>query len=176
MLSTAESLRAMDLKDAIYFWMHNTSNGEFSQWYPKPFEADGQLYPTAEHYMMCAKARLFGDAESEEKIRQEHVPAKVRDLGRKIAPFDGQIWDQHKFELVMAGNRAKFRDPALREVMRKTGDRFMVEASPEDRIWGIGFSAEDAPKNVPDWGENLMGKVMMQVRNEIRQELAAGRS
>lgn len=124
------------LRDAVYFWNADQLHGEFSQWYPRAFTVEHKTYPTAEHYMMCAKARLFGDVEIEEQIRVESSPEKVRDLGRRIQPFDRDIWDQHKFQLVCAGNRAKFSDPGLKEVMLATGDRLMVEASPVDRIWG----------------------------------------
>lgn len=161
-------LSAEDLVDAVYFWNADQPNGVFSQWYPRKFTANGKEYPTAEHYMMSAKASLFKDHEMEEKIRKELDPEKVRDLGRQIKNFDGQIWNKHKFDLVCDGNRAKFSDPELRTVMLDTGDRYMVEASPVDRIWGVGFVAEDAPGHLDEWGENLMGHVMMKVRSEIR--------
>lgn len=162
---------AGELQDAVYFWNADQPNGIFSQWYPKAFIADGKEYPTAEHYMMSAKASLFKDYEMEEKIRKELDPEKVRDMGRQIKNFDGKIWNKHKFDLVCAGNRAKFRDPELRSVMLATGNKFMVEASPVDRIWGVGFTAEEAPRHVDAWGENLMGHVMMKVRSEIRANI-----
>ncbi|CCG83156.1 protein of unknown function [Taphrina deformans PYCC 5710] len=151
------------LEGAVYFWNADQPNGEFSQWYPSSFVVAGQSYPTAEHYMMAAKARLFRDHDSERLIIDATEPEQVRDLGRKIKNFDGKLWNEKKFALVLDGNRAKFKDPILRAVMLGTGDRIFVEASPVDRIWGVGFDRDEAPKRVSEWGENLMGKVMMQV-------------
>lgn len=124
------------LENAVYFWNADQPHGQLSQWYPKSFKAGDCTYPTAEHYMMCAKARLFGDTDVEKKILHEAEPEKVRDLGRMIAHFNHDVWEKHKFDLVCDGNRAKFSDPELREVLLATEDRLLVEASPVDKIWG----------------------------------------
>lgn len=116
------------------------------------------------------KARLFGDIKTEKQILQETEPEKVRDLGRQISPFDRKIWDDHKFNLVCDGNRAKFTDPELQDVLLATGDRLLVEASPLDKIWGIGFDAEEAPHKYDDWAQNLMGLTITRVRDEIRKD------
>jgi ribA/ribD-fused uncharacterized protein len=60
----------------------------FSQWWPAAFKADSGRYPTAEHYMMAEKARLFGDDEMLEKIRRAESPADAKKLGRKVRGFD----------------------------------------------------------------------------------------
>ena len=58
----------------IFFWGHQSrkdgriSESCFSQWYVSPFEIEGTSYPTAEHYMMTEKAKLFGDSEVLAKI------------------------------------------------------------------------------------------------------------
>jgi ribA/ribD-fused uncharacterized protein len=52
----------------------------------------------------------------------------------------------------------------------ETGDRELVEASPEDRIWGIGFTEKDAKENGERWGQNLLGKALVEVRRRIREE------
>lgn len=43
-----------------------------------------------------------------------------------------------------------------------------MEASPSDRIWGIGFDAEHAEGNEKDWGQNKLGKALMRVREKLR--------
>ena len=155
-------------EDAIYFWMPDEEFGFFSQWYPKTFHVDGQRYYTAEHWMMATKAKFFGDMQTYKMILDEPEPEKVRDLGRLIKPFDSKVWAQHSFEVVLSGNRVKFQDSDLKERMLATGDRLLVEASPTDRLWGIGYDAAHAADHFDEWGQNLMGTVMMQIRAELR--------
>lgn len=60
-------VRAKGRPKFLFFWGHQpAADGRlsascFSQWWPARFEAEGKVYPTAEHWMMAAKARLFGD-------------------------------------------------------------------------------------------------------------------
>jgi ribA/ribD-fused uncharacterized protein len=51
-----------------------------------------------------------------------------------------------------------------------TGEREIVEASPQDRIWGVGFKESEAERNRYRWGENLLGRVLMDVRGRLREE------
>ena len=60
----------------------------------------------------------------------------------------------------------------LRAKLLSTGDRLIVEASPFDRIWGIGYSAKDASANKDTWGENLLGVALMNVRRRLREQEA----
>ena len=50
---------------------------------------------------------------------------------------------------------------------RTAGEAELVEAPPNDRIWGIGFSEQDAPGARQAWGENLLGRALMSVRTEL---------
>jgi ribA/ribD-fused uncharacterized protein len=143
----------------------------FSQWWVSPFEVEGHTYKTAEHWMMAGKAVLFGDNESLAKILQAGTPAQAKRLGRLVANFDPPTWDQHKFELVVKGNSYKFkRYPELREFLSGTGERVLVEASPVDRVWGIGLAADKpAARNPEQWkGDNLLGFALMEVREMLK--------
>ena len=142
-----------------------------SQWYPSVFEVDGKKYVTAEHYMMAGKARLFGDTHIEREILDNTDPAQVRALGRKVRPFDEATWRAHRCEIVFDGNVAKFSQlDELRGYLLSTGDAILVEASPLDRIWGIGLGADsDQARDPRLWrGENLLGFVLMDVRSHLR--------
>lgn len=72
--------------------------------------------------------------------------------------------------LVVEGNVAKFsQNPDLKEFLLGTGDAVIVEASPYDKIWGIGLKANDERARNPEtWrGENLLGFALMDVREEL---------
>lgn len=161
----------------IFFWGHSNIQGEglgkyvFSQWYPSPFTIDNIVYKTAEHWMMAQKARLFDDLPIFEKILNADKPGEVKELGRQIKGFDETIWNENKSEIVRTGNIHKFRtNPELKQFLLNTGDRIIVEASPNDTIWGIGLSQDSkGVENPHTWrGQNLLGFSLMEVRDFLR--------
>ncbi|TWT38526.1 NADAR family protein [Blastopirellula retiformator] len=163
--------------DYLMFWGHQPSKDGsiykscFSQWYEVPFTIDGQLYPTAEHWMMAAKARLFDDAEMALKIIYSDTPRQAKALGRKVRNFDDKVWTAEARRLVTEGNLAKFsQNQPLKEFLLATGDQVLVEASPYDRIWGIGLKGTDPKAAHPQtWeGQNLLGFVLMDVREALQ--------
>lgn len=144
----------------------------FSQWWGAPFELEGHTYPTAEHWMMASKARLFGDAEALTEILRSPSPAKAKQLGRTVRGFDEGRWKAARFDLVTRGNEAKFSStPELRDYLLGTGRRILVEASPRDRIWGIGLAASSPAAQDPlRWrGSNLLGFALVCARELIRR-------
>lgn len=162
----------------IFFWGHQPSaNGEitkscFSQWYTCEFVVDSVKYFTAEQYMMAQKALLFGDNNICDRIMEASHPRQFKALGRKITPFDEKVWNEHKKEIVVQGNLAKFgQNEAFKKFLLNTGNRILVEASPYDKIWGIGMSAnEDNIENPHTWkGENILGFALMEVRDMLAE-------
>lgn len=132
--------------------------------------ADNVTYPTAEHYMMAQKAKLFDDMDIFNQIIQSKHPKQAKDLGRQVKNFDENIWNEKRFEIVVQGNIAKFsQNPALKAYLLGTGDRVLVEASPVDKIWGIGLAKDNDKIHSPlNWqGLNLLGFALMQVRDEL---------
>jgi len=174
----------------LFFWGHNQSNpGQatktcFSQWFRSPFEIDGVSYATAEHYMMAEKASLFSESsKANEALIQKIVdathPQKAKQLGRQVEGFDNDIWNKHRFEIVVKGNVAKFsQNPGLSEFLISTGKRVLVEASPDDNIWGIGLTEDhsDADNPVKWKGTNLLGFALMEARSRLKLELNAAGS
>ncbi|MFJ9061335.1 NADAR family protein [Streptomyces sp. NPDC102409] len=142
-----------------------------SQWWPAPFTVDSVTYASAEHWMMAGKARLFGDTEAEALAVAASSPAAAKKVGRLVKGFDDGIWTRERFALVVEGSVHKFgQDPALRAYLLGTGERVLVEASPMDRIWGIGL-AEDDPRaaDPASWrGLNLLGFALMAARARLR--------
>ena len=178
---SAEELRRL-VRDGVQpkyllFWGHRPpaagamGKGCLSQWWPAAFTVDGLVYPSAEHFMMAAKALLFGDAETAARIREAPHPGAAKALGRQVRGFQEQRWAERRFEVIVTGNLAKFgQHPDLRDFLLGTGDRVLVEASPQDRIWGIGLAADDERAISPDrWlGLNLLGFGLMEVRHRLR--------
>jgi ribA/ribD-fused uncharacterized protein len=147
-----------------------TEASPFSQWYRCRFEADGRVFSCMEQYMMLGKATLFGDAATAEKIMAADHPRQHKALGRKVTPFDDRVWKRERENIVLAGNRAKFtQNEDLRALLLATAGTTLVEASPYDRIWGIGLGANDPRAQDPSkWrGENLLGYVLTRLRDEL---------
>lgn len=163
----------------LCFWGHTPKHklsidkSSFSQWFPSLFEVDGVQYKTAEQFMMAKKALLFKDDEAFQKIISTSNPSAVKALGRLIKNYDEAIWQQHRFAIVVEGNLAKFsQNPDLAQFLLSTGSSVIVEASPVDKIWGIGLAAEDQHSEHPlQWcGLNLLGFALMQVRAKLIEQ------
>lgn len=134
------------------------------------FEIDGIRYPSAEHYMMAEKARLFGDDDALRRILVAASPGAAKALGRRVKNFVAAEWDAASFDAVARGNIAKFgQDEGLRAYLQNTGRRVLVEASPVDRIWGIGLAVDDPRAENPEqWrGSNLLGFALMKARDVL---------
>ncbi|KAH8885070.1 DUF1768-domain-containing protein, partial [Thozetella sp. PMI_491] len=175
----------------IYFWRETEGEtGYLSQWYPCDFTDEaGTVYKTAEHYMMYQKALLFNDPATGAKILEGKHPRNVKSLGRQVKNFDETLWVEQRERIVREGNHLKFTravderglrrgksdqarpvGESLRALLLSTGNAEIVEASPFDRIWGVGFREKDAEASRQAWGLNLLGKALMEVREQFRNE------
>ena len=160
----------------VFFWGHKpkvpgrVDRSCLSNWFPSPFVVDGVRYPTTEHFMMASKARLFSDDRIYEQIVAAGGPSKAKALGRQVRGFREEVWAEHRFGIVVAGNYAKFDQTSeLGTFLIGTGTRVLVEASPRDRIWGIGMSRDNEQARDPArWrGLNLLGFALMEVRARL---------
>ena len=143
-----------------------------SQWWAAPFEHDGDLYVTAEHYVMVSKARLFGDEAIAAHILKSSAPEEAIELGREVRGFDQSVWIAARYDIVVAANRAKFlgnRELGV-YLTEHTGNKILVHANPSDPLWGIGLAAPDIRARKPmQWlGKNQLGFALMEVREELR--------
>lgn len=126
--------------------------------------------------MMWGKAMAFGDTEVAEQVLVAGHPKQAKDLGRGVRGFNEIIWDARRFDIVVAGNVAKFgQHEELRQYLLGTGSRVLVEASPIDRVWGIGLAADDPrAENPAAWrGLNLLGFALMAARAQLAANPAA---
>lgn len=160
----------------LFFWGHQPEHdgsigkGCLSQWWPCSFAVEGQQFESAEHYMMWRKALLFNDTAVAERVLAARTPAEAKVLGREVSGFVDSAWVSARLEIVVQGNLAKFdQDPSLRSYLLGTGSRVLVEASPQDRVWGIGLVASDPRAADPStWqGLNLLGEALMEVRSRL---------
>ena len=165
-----QSLKEEKMKDNyVFFW-----NGIYSQWYNAPMSIDGVTYNCCEQYMMHQKALFFGDTEIAEKIMQTTHPSEQKQFGRQVKGFDKDKWDSVCIGIVYKGNYAKFtQNQGLKEQLLLTGNKILVEASPLDKIWGIGMAeADEGIENPANWkGLNLLGWSITLVRQEIKSQL-----
>ena len=173
---TIQALPQTLVKEDFVLFFHSTptnpvSKSCLSQWYECEFWVSGVKYSTAEQYMMASKALLFNDINNFHDIMKAHTPQEFKHLGRQTKGFDGAVWNAHKDRIVIEGNIAKFSQNAdLKAFLLSTGDKILVEASPYDKIWGIGID-EDNPDSINPsrWqGENHLGFALMAVRDVMR--------
>ncbi len=159
----------------LFFWGHTARAAHpgpwvLSQWWPAEFEVESTTYFHAEGFMMAEKARLFGDEEARARIIAALQPAEAKRIGRLVRDFDERVWVAERYGIVVRGNLAKFgQDHDLRRYLVSTAPRLPVEASPVDRVWGIGLSAQDDRAARPsEWrGQNLLGFALAEVRDRL---------
>ncbi|KAI5194934.1 hypothetical protein AUEXF2481DRAFT_41939 [Aureobasidium subglaciale EXF-2481] len=164
--------------DPIYFYgMSEKPYGIFSQFQKGAFTDPN--YPSAkfncaEQYMMYGKAQTFSSPDIAANILATTASKAQKALGRKIKDFTDVVWDKVKCGIVERGNYLKFsQNEKFKKVLLETGDRELVEAASNDNIWGIGFTAAGAKRvSREQWGQNLLGIALMNVRKKIRAEEA----
>lgn len=160
----------------LFFWGNqrerdgNIGRGCLSQWWEQPFSAEGYTFLSAEHYMMAHKAWLFEDNETAERILAASHPGEAKALGRQVRGFEENVWREHRYGIVVRGNIVKFSaDPGMRNFLLQSRERVLVEASPLDKVWGVGLAATDERAHSPSlWrGLNLLGFALMETRNAL---------
>lgn len=145
--------------------------GEFSQWYNRKMIIDNIEFNCCEQYMMWKKAITFNDMDSASKIIESNNPKEQKELGRFVKNFNANIWDSVKHEIVFTANYNKFTQHAdLKKLLLSTQNTILVEASPYDKVWGVGLSeCDDNILNPSNWkGQNLLGYILTNIRNKIQ--------
>lgn len=149
----------------IYFW-----GSELSNWYNCTFNYKGHKFKNSEQAFMWEKAMYFWDNETAQKILNEPNPKKNKLLGRQVKNFKENEWSKISYDIMVNINYCKWSsNTKLKKLLLSTGSKILVEASPFDVIWGIGLHWEDdLVLNESNWrGQNLLGKVLMEVRKRI---------
>lgn len=156
-------------EEMVLFW---ESDEIPSQWYPSNFIVDGIEYNCAEQYMMAEKARLFEDEETLDEIMDTDSPREQKRLGRIVKGFDEEAWNKVAVDIVTKGNFAKFsQNLEMKEWLLSTQDKILVEASPYDRVWGVGLRENDSRiLDREQWnGTNWLGEALSNVRDMLTE-------
>lgn len=140
----------------------------FSNFYIKPFIVDSIVYICMEQYIMAQKALLFNDLRIYNIIMAATLPSIMKRYDRLVSNYDDTLWSEKRIEIINKGLMAKFtQNNDLKQILLSTNG-IIAECSPHDRIWGIGYNKTNALANKATWGQNLLGKGLMQVRNTLR--------
>ena len=149
----------------VLFW-----KGELSQWFKHSMTIGDVVYNCCEQYMMAQKAKLFKDEETYLKIMGTTDCWEQQNLGRQVKNFNQEVWDANCDNIVFNANFAKFQDPRLKAVLMGFGKNVVIaEASPMDKVWGIGLG-EDDPRALDrtQWiGKNRLGEALMRVQDTL---------
>ncbi len=126
--------------------------------------------------MMYHKVLMFRKFDLADQILETSDPAACKKLaGQKFPEFKPDIWEKTCYTIVKRGVKAKFvQNEDIRKVLLGTGNELLAECSPYDKKWGIGIDIHDPDRlDVSKWkGENLLGRILMEVREELREEIA----
>lgn len=153
----------------VAFWGSPLSN-----FYPCNFILADEKWISSEQFFMACKARCFDDHESYKEIRKATTPEQAKKLGRKVKGFDDKIWDNFKYEIMLAGVYAKFsQNEDLKKFILSSEfeGKYFVEGSPFDGVWGVKIDYRNPDVDDPTkWnGENLLGKALNKVREKLKE-------
>lgn len=160
------------------FYGETKKNGYLSNFYPCSFILNGsdgsdvQVFNCSEQCFMYLKLQLFDptNKELEHKILTSTNPKIIKKYGRKIKNFNESKWIENRELAMYKALYAKFtQNLELKEKLLSTNNNILVEASPTDNIWGIGFGKKNAFEHTKEWGLNLLGKLLMKLRDELKK-------
>ena len=146
--------------------------GDFTQDEKSDFEIKDISYMGVDQYLLANRAKLFKDQEMLERIMESKSIRQAKLFGRKIRNFNQDKWDKHKLNMSYVANLCKFQqDENLKFKLLETEDKILVYANVYDSVWGVGKKITDLDiRNPHSWkGENLLGFILMKVRDDLRK-------
>lgn len=150
-------------------WLSNYQKTNFTvEW-----KGTTYTFSSTEKGFMYIKAITFGDLVTASKIMKTDDPNQCRKLGRQVKGYKDSEWEKIRYDVFYTLNWAKYtQDKELQKKLldpKFDGKKF-VEASPIDKIWGIGY-AEDNP-NIEYaqiyWGKNYLGRILTNIRKRLK--------
>lgn len=152
----------------VYFWTNWLSNFKVCKVHDRQINV---VFNSTEQAYMWRKAYFFGDEDTMKKLERDITPREAKNLGREVADYKDDLWDCVRYGYMVYVNYLKYtQNEDLRNKLLATENKVLVEASPNDKVWGVGLCAND-PLILDDknWtGKNLLGKALMDVRKKIQ--------
>jgi len=143
-----------------------------SNFYPVEIEHQGIKYPSVEHFYVAMKVndqqlingKYYTPGDFREMIASIPDPGKIKRIGRSAKLRSD--WDQQKLKVMNWGVRQKFKQEPFKEMLLATGDQLLVEGN----YWHDNVFGSCNCDKCGDKGENNLGKILMDVRNELRSK------
>lgn len=133
-----------------------------SNFYQYDFEYDGIVYHNAETAFQAQKLKTI-DERKEFSMLKNPVIAKRK--GRAIKGLDVIKWNEESVKIMEDILRAKFSIPELKEKLLATNDSILVEGNRwHDNKWGACICEKCKNKKK----ENILGNILMKIRDEIK--------
>ena len=156
-------------------WLSNFQRTKFIWALTFPAKVAGGLeFTSTEQAFMYAKAMYFHDYNVAERILKTNDPNLCRKLGRQVKGYKDSEWEKIRYDIFYSVNLTKYnQDKELQKKLldpKFDGKKF-VEASPIDKIWGIGY-AEDNPNieySQIYWGKNYLGRILTNIRRRFKE-------
>ena len=149
----------MSERKVINFYSTKDAYGCFSNFAAYPFRLNNKVWKTSEHYFQAQK---FAGTEHEEELRLVESPMVVARMGRDRKRPLRKDWETVKDDIMREALRAKFtQNDELKKILLETGDAELVEHTANDRYWGDGGDGS---------GRNMLGKLLMELREQLKNE------
>lgn len=159
----------------------------FSNWHHASFSMEFNKvqyqFHSSEQALMFAKACLFDDNAVALKILKTNDQKLIKNLGRQVSNYDEFVWSEKRLDIMTNILIHKFeQNSKLLCLLLSTGDKVIIEASPYDKIWGVGSGFGKDPKGLghallgvtadkETWnGLNLLGTALMNARTHLKKE------
>ena len=159
----------METQDSIFFYSNKGNFYFLSNFYPVQFTENDITFENNEQYFMYQKCITFDKNNTIllQNILDEKDPKIIKKLGRKVRNFDDKVWNDKKYNIMKQGLFLKFsQNKDIKQKLLETKPKILYEASPRDKIWGIGVSISSAlNKNQSLYGKNLLGNALMEIRD-----------
>jgi ribA/ribD-fused uncharacterized protein len=152
-------------RTVIHFYTTTGEYGCFSNFSRHAVFLKGKRWPTSEHFFQAQK---FAGTEHEQAVRRCKTPRAAADMGRSRKLPLRRDWESVKDQVMLEAVRAKFtQHEDLKALLLGTGNALLVEHTVNDRYWGDGGDGS---------GRNMLGQILMRVREELRSGQEAGGS
>lgn len=158
--------------DTHYYFLTNFLSN--FQHIPKGIVYNGLTFYTTEHLFMYRKAEHFKDTESMDLIYNAKTAQESKDYGRAVKGYNDNSWFKVREQVMYEANYLKYTtDEDLKKKLLDTGDLILVESNLKDKHWSCGLSVDDPLiYDENNWtGQNLLGKILMKIREEIKSDL-----